>query len=297
MTRLRADALLLFTAVIWGTAFVAQKAGNESMGPLAFVGVRFLLSTIALAPLAYFENQRGRSTAPVSRGDYGLLAVIGLLLAVGGMMQQTAMITVSATTAGFLTALYVVIVPFATWVLTREVVRPIVMLACIVAVIGAWILTATSGGFTWGSGESLLLASVVMWAFWIAMVAIFLKRANRPFLMAFVQFGITAVIALAAVPLFEPRGFAGVTEALPALLYTGLLSGAVAFTLQGIAQRYTPPAEAALIMSLESVFAAIAGAVLLNERLESIAVVGCALILAGVIAAEIGPTLLKRRSL
>jgi len=296
MNRLRADALLLFTAIIWGTAFVAQKAGNESMGPIAFVGVRFLLSTIALAPLAYVESKRHGAAMPVSRSDYGLLGIIGLLLAIGGILQQTAMITASATTAGFLTSLYVVIVPFATWILTRHVVRPVVMGACVVSIIGAYLLTSTNGGFSWGSGEALLLASVVAWAFWIAVVAIFLKRANRPFLLAFVQFGITAVIALLAVPLFEPTGFAGVADALPALLYTSLLSGAVAFTLQGIAQRYTPPAEAALIMSLECVFAAIAGAVLLHERLPPIALVGCALILAGVIAAEIGPTLLRRKT-
>jgi len=291
MNRLRADALLLLTSIIWGTAFVAQKAGNEAMGPIAFVGIRFLISAIVLAPLAFFESKR--AATPLAPRDLGLLALIGIFLAAGAILQQSALVTTSATNAGFLTALYVVLVPFTTWMLTRKLVRPVVLAACAISLLGAWLLTTGGGALVWSPGDAQLLVSVVVWAFWISLIAIYMERSQRPFMMAFVQFGITAVIALIAAPLVEPNAFAGIVEAMPALLYTGLLSGAVAFTLQGMAQRFTPPAEAAVIMSLESVFAAVAGAIWLDERLTLLAGVGCVLILLAVVVAEIQPG--KRR--
>jgi len=295
LNRLRADGILLFTAIIWGTAFVAQKAGNEVMGPIAFVGVRFLLSALALAPLAFMESRR--QSTPLTPTDFWLLGLIGVGLAVGACLQQAAMVTASVTNAGFLTALYVVLVPFTTWLLTRQRVRPVVIVACMVSITGAWLLTTHGEGFAWSPGDVQLLISVVIWAFWISLIGIFIARTHRPFLLAFVQFAVTAVIALVAAVLWEPTPFAGVLPAWPALLYTGLLSGALAFTLQAMAQRHTPPAEAALIMSLESVFAAIAGALLLHERLPPIALAGGALILFGVLAAEIGPTLRRKAAL
>jgi drug/metabolite transporter (DMT)-like permease len=292
MTRLRADALLLFTAVIWGTAFVAQKAGNEAMHPVAFVGVRFLLSAVALAPLAFLEWRRAR--VPLTRADVGLLLLIGGGLAVGSILQQVALVTTTATNAGFLTALYVVLVPFTAWLLTREFVRPLVLGACAISLVGAWLLTTGGKALIWSPGDVQLLISVVIWAFWISLVAIYLKRTNRPLLMAFVQFAITGLVASATTPFVAANAFSGVGEALPALLYTGLLSGALAFTIQGIAQRYTPPAEAALLMSLESVFAAIAGAVFLGERLSPVSLLGGALILLGVALVEVGPIIIGR---
>lgn len=292
MTRLRADALLLLTAIIWGTAFVAQKAGNEAMDPVAFVGVRFLLSTAALAPLAFLEWRR--ASAPLTRADAALLLLIGGCLALGAILQQLALVTTTATNAGFLTALYVVLVPFTTWLLTRQLVRPLVLAACVVSLLGAWLLTTGGAALTWAPGDVQLFVSVVIWAFWISFIAIYLQRTHRPFLMAFVQFGMTALVALIAAPLAQADAFAGAADAVPALLYTGLLSGAVAFTLQGVAQRYTPPAEAALSMSLESVFAAVAGALLLGERLGPAALAGCALILFGVALVEIGPAITGR---
>jgi len=292
MSRLRADALLLLTAIIWGTAFVAQKTGNEAMHPVAFVGVRFFISMLALAPFAFMEAKR--ATAPLAARDIGLLALIGIGLAVGSILQQNALLTTSATNAGFLTSLYVVLVPFSTWLLTRELVRPLVLCACAMALVGAWLLTTGGAALVWSPGDVQLLISVVIWAFWISLIAIYLKRTGRPILLSFVQFGITAAAGLAVAPLFTPHTFSGVTEAIPELLYTGLISGALAFTLVGIAQRHTPPAEAALLMSLESVFAAIAGAVLLGERLAPMGLVGGGLILCGVLLVEVGPAIIGR---
>jgi len=294
MNRLRADALLLFTAMIWGLAFIAQKVGNESMGPMAFVAVRFLLSATMLLPFALYEKKK--QAQPLTRRDYAIVIAVGLLLFAGGSLQQIAMMTASATHGGFLTALYIVIVPFASWVMTRERVRPLVVAACVVSITGAWLLTYRGEQGNWQTGDILLVISDFAWAFWIVLIGLFLKTAQRPFFLAFMQFTITGALALPLSLMFEHTTLAGLQTALPALLFTGIISGGFAFTLQIFAQKHTPPAEAALIMSLESVFAALAGAVLLGERLGYLAMVGCAMILTGAIVAEVVPTIVNSRN-
>jgi drug/metabolite transporter (DMT)-like permease len=292
MNRLRADALLLLTAMIWGSAFIAQKTGNETMPPIAFVAVRFLLSAIVLAPFALLEAQR--AAAPLNRRHLLMALAVGLCLFTGGILQQVAMVTASATHGGFLTALYVVLVPFSTWLLTRERIRPMVLMACVVSISGAYLLTSGSLHGGWSRGDTLLVVSDFAWAFWISLIGIFQRYVQRPYFLAFMQFAITAAIAIPLSLVFEDATWPGLRAALPELLFTGLVSGGLAFTIQILAQRHTPPAEAALIMSLESVFAAIAGALIFGERLTPLALMGCALILAGVMAAEVIPALRKR---
>ena len=294
MTRLRADALLLLTAIIWGTAFVAQKAANETMGPITFVGARFLLSAIVVLPLALYET-RG-ADRPITRSDGLLAGLIGLCLFIGSCLQQTALITTTATNGGFLTALYVVLVPITTWLLTRERVRVVVVLACLVSISGAWLLSAHGRTQGIALGDALLVISDIAWAFGISLIAIFLKRTARPMFLSCVQYAVTAVLGLAAALIFESPDWTGIEATLLPLLYAGVTSGGIAFTLQNVAQRHTPAPEAALIMLLESVFAAIAGAIWLGERLGAVASLGCVLILAGVLIAEIGPLSRRRRT-
>ncbi|HEY4127201.1 MAG TPA: DMT family transporter [Gammaproteobacteria bacterium] len=291
MNRLRADLLLLLTALIWGTAFIAQKDANHSMGPITFVGSRFLLSALALLPLMLYELRRGHP--PLSRKDWLQATVIGLCLCTGSCLQQAGLVTTSATNGGFLTALYVVIVPFMVWGLNRTRPRLLVIVACAVSVIGAWLLTDDGSARHWSFGDLLVVLADFAWALAITLIGDFLQRTHRPFFLSFVQYGITAVLALCVGLIFEPVSTSGIGIAMPSILYAGLLSGGVAFTLSVIAQKYTPPAEASLIMCLESVFAALAGAVMLHERLTFIAGVGCALILLGVVLVEVGPALVR----
>jgi drug/metabolite transporter (DMT)-like permease len=292
MNRLRADLLLLLTAFIWGTAFIAQKNANQSMAPVLFVGARFLLSALMLLPLALYEARK--SVHCLSRKDVAQAGLIGLCIFTGASLQQIGLVTTTATNGGFLTALYVVMVPFIAWLLTRQRPRHIVVLACAISIVGAWLLADNSRTTTWNSGDLWVVAADVAWALAITLVAIFLQRSDRPYFLAFAQFLVTAVLALGCGLLFEPLVIKGMAAALPAILYAGLLSGGVAYTLQVVAQRHTPAAEAALIMSLESVFAALAGALLLGERLTALAGAGCALILLGVMLVELGPGLLRR---
>ena len=291
MTRLRADLLLFLTAFIWGTAFIAQKDANHSMGPITFVGSRFLLSALALIPLVIYEMRR--SGTALSRKDWNQAVLVGLCLFAGAALQQVGLVTTTATNAGFLTALYVVLVPFMVWGLTRARPRALVLVACLISIAGAWLLTDDGTARHWELGDVLVVLADFAWALAITVIGDFLQRTHRPFFLSFAQYSITAVLGLVAGLIFEPFSPAGFAAATPAILYAGLLSGGVAYTMQIVAQRYTPPAEASLIMCLESVFAALAGALMLHERLTITAGVGCGLILLGVIMVETGPALMR----
>lgn len=291
MSRLRADLLLLFTAVIWGAAFVVQKWANGTMGPVSFVSARFLLSVAVLAPFALVEARR--AAAPVPKADVRVALLVGLCLLSGAVLQQTALVTASATNGGFLTALYVVGVPFAAWLIMKEPIRPIVLAACAVCVYGAWLLTDSDGPRTWAQGDLLLVVSDIPWAISITLVSVFQRRCPRPFFLSFVQYAVTGAGAGVLALIFETVTWDAVMASLPAILYAGILAGGVGFTLAVIAQRHTPPSEAGLIMSLESVFAALAGAAWLDERLSFTALMGCVLILAGVVMVDAGPALTR----
>jgi len=296
MTRIRADLLLLLVAFIWGTAFIAQKHANDSMGPVSFVGVRFLLSWIAVAPLAFYERTK-KDRFQLRKGDLGLAGLIGLCLFLGASLQQIGLVTATATNGGFLTSLYVILVPFIIWTITGNRPRSVVLIAGAVSVVGAWLLTEKGQFQRWTTGDLFVVIADVAWAAAISLVPIFLSRTHRPFFLAFAQYGVVAVFGLIGGLCFEPLSKEGLALALPAILYAGLFAGGIAYTLQIFAQKYTPPAEAALIMSLESVFAALSGAALLSERLTSLAALGCVLILLGVIFVEAGPAMRNIRLL
>jgi drug/metabolite transporter (DMT)-like permease len=266
------------------------------MGPVSFVGVRFLLSWITLAPLAFYEHNK-KNRSQLNKGDLGLAGLIGLCLFVGASLQQIGLVTTTATNGGFLTALYVIFVPLIVWTITGTRPRLFVLIASIVSITGAWLLTEKGQFQRWTSGDALVLIADVAWAFAISLIPIFHSRAHRPFFLAFAQYGVAAVFGLIGGLGFEPISKEGLALALPSILYAGFCSGGIAYTLQIFAQKYTPAAEAALIMSLESVFAAISAAVLLSERLTSLAVLGCALILLGVVFVEAGPALQSIRLL
>jgi len=287
MTRLRADLLLLLVAFIWGTAFIAQKNGNGYISPILFVGLRFFLSSLVLAPLAFFEKKR--SNEPLNKKDVWLTVLIGLILFCATSLQQIGLLTTTATNAGFLTALYVVLVPFVGWLLSRHKPRSIVIAAGLISIIGAWLLAGQGQMGKWATGDILMLVADILWALHISLITVFMQRVNRALFLSVVQYSVTAVCGLSIGLFFGPVAMGAIISALPAILYAGVLSGGVAYTLQVVAQRHTPAAEAALIVSLESVFAAIAGAILLQERLTLMALVGCALILLSVVMVEVGP--------
>jgi len=294
MTRLRADFLLLMAALIWGTAFVAQKTSVASVPALQFVAGRFLLSALLLAPLA----RREAVTAGVRlrRHDVKLALLIGFVLLAGAVIQQVGLKTTSVTNAGFITSLYIAFVPFVARVVSGTKLRPSVLGAVAISLAGAWLLANHGQAERLTIGDLLTMGAAGLFALHIVLVSKFSMSCHRPYFLSFMQTAVTASAAALMVAPFEPVNWSAIREAFPAIAYAGLVSGGIGYTLQIVGQRHTPAAEAALIMSLESVFAALAAAVLLGERLPFLGAVGCGLILFGVVMVEIGPALPWRRS-
>ena len=292
LSRLRADGLLLMTAFLWGVTFVAQKYATATMPALAFVAARFAVSAIALAPLALWEFRR--KPHPLRRDEWRLALAIGITLFLGTTLQQAGIETTTATNAGFLTASYVVLTPFAVWALSGARPRAVVIVAGLVSLIGAWLLASGGGLGPPNPGDALVLLADFAWATGIALTPIFLARSGRPLLLAFVQYAVCAGLAALFSAFLESTPPGALAATAPTILFAGIVSGALAYTMQIFAQAHTPPAEAALILALESVFAAVAGAVMLSERLTAIGALGCVLILVGAAAAEFAPLFGRR---
>lgn len=294
MTRLRADVLLLLCAFVWGTAFVAQRQGS-SVSPILFVCARFALTALVIAPLALLEHRRAGERQPLPRGSLGVAILVGLCLSIGSLMQQWAMTSTTATNGGFLTAIYSVFVPLVNWVVFRQSPRKSVIAACVLSLTGAWLLSGGSLSSGWKTGDVILLASDVIWALHICLTSRFMGSVQRPFFLCFLQAAIAACVAGVVCLVLRTPPESTLLPVLVPLLYVAVISGGVGFTLAAVSQRHTPAAEASLIMSLESVFAAIAGAILLGERLRTAAAIGCALILFAVVMVEVLPVLNARR--
>lgn len=282
---LKAELLLLLTAAIWGFAFVAQRIGMEHIGPFTYNGLRFALGVLSLLPLLWIHR---RLTVPANPGSWrlawqgGLLA--GLLLFAGASLQQVGIVYTTAGKAGFITGLYVVIVPligllwghripWGTWI------------GAALAVIGLYLLTLADS-LALADGDGLVLISAFFWAGHVLTIGWLSGRHVEPMLLACLQFVVCAVLSLIVAALIEPISLDGLWAAALPILYGGVLSVGVAFTLQVVAQRDTPPAHAAIILSLETVFAALGGGWLLQETLSGRGIAGCILMFAGMLLSQ-----------
>jgi drug/metabolite transporter (DMT)-like permease len=290
MNRLRADLLLLLSAFFWGTSFLGQKTAGADLGPLTIVGLRFLIALLMLLPLALVEARRAMT--PLTARDGWLAGLLGLCALGGTTFEQWGLADTSVTNAGFLTALYVVMVPFAVWGLRRVRPKFLVLAACMVCLAGAWLLTEHGVARHWTRGDALVAVADLFWASSIALIDLSLAGGGRPFFLACAIDVVTVVPALSAGLLFEHTTWQDVATALPSTLYAGA-SAAIAGGLQVVAQKHTPPAEAGLIIALQCVFAALAGAAFLDDRLTLAAGAGCGLILLAVVMVELGPGLVR----
>jgi drug/metabolite transporter (DMT)-like permease len=283
MTRIRADLLLLGCAAIWGFAFLFQKSAMSHIGPMTFVGTRALLATLVLAPLALLEHRR--SEIPVS-GKYLRTGVFaGLAFVTGAVLQQAGLITASVTNTAFLTALYVVITPFISFAVTGRPIAPLIWIAVGLSFLGTWLL----GGGTlssFGIGDGLVALSAAFWALHIVIAGI-AAPMGRSVLFSVIQFSVVAAVALCGAVLFETITLAGLRGALPDILYVGVLSTAMSFTILTFALRATSPSEAAIIVMMETLFAAFGAWLVFNERLSFIGALGAAAILSAAILVQL----------
>ncbi len=289
-TALKADGLLLLTAAIWGAAFSAQRSGMESVGPFAFNAVRYAVGALSVLPLLLFSRYRARRAGPSGGPRPGLplkLAYVGITGAVlfcGTSLQQAGLVTTTAGNAGFITALYVVLVPLVGMAFGKRS-GALIWVGAVLALAGLYILSVGSG-FTVSRGDLLELVGAFFWTFHILVVGRFGSRMDG-LELAIGQFLTASALSLAGALAFEPRAFAGTLSAAVPILYGGVCSTGIAFTLQIFAQKEAHPAHASIIMSLESLFAAIGGIILLGEPLTGRLAIGGALMLAGTIISQL----------
>lgn len=285
---LRADLLMLLTAMIWGSAFVAQRLGMDSIGPFLYSGLRFALAVLILLPLLALLQHRSRSAPPPPANRHLLLGggLMGLALALGINLQQVGLLFTSVTNSGFITGLYVIIVPLLGLLIGQRTGLGI-WLGASLAVLGMFLLSVGEG-FRVASGDWLQLAGALVWGAHVLLVGFFAGR-HDPLRLAVVQFATCALISLLLAVMFEEIQLASIIAAGPAILYGGLFGVAIGFTLQVVAQKHAIASHAAIILSLEAVFAAIAGAWLLGEALELRGYFGCVLMFAGMLLAQLWP--------
>jgi len=274
---------LLLASVIWGFAFVAQRAGMEHVGPFTFNGVRFLLGSASLVPLLLLRRDRRDPEAGDRKGTAWGLAVAGLVLFAAASLQQVGIVYTTAGKAGFITGLYVVIVPVL-GLLRRQRIGLPVWGGAILAVAGLYLLSVT-GGFGLGLGDGLVLASAFGWAVHVHVIGWLAGRA-RPIRIAAVQFAICGALSLVVGLATETILFADLLRAGIPILYAGLLSTGVAYTLQVVGQRRVDPARAGIVLSLEGTFAVLGGWLILGEAMTARTLAGCGLMLLGMIASQ-----------
>ena len=285
MTRLGADLLLLATAAVWGLAFVYQKTAMEHIGPLTFIAARSLLAAASLAPFAWVEARAAKSALKPAVPRIALLGGIAFFL--GAALQQFGLLSSSVTNTGFVTALYAIFVPIIAWGWSRIAPSTIVWPAAVASILGTWLLGG-GGVDALSSGDWLVAIGAVFWAVHVVITGQ-ASPYDRPSLFTCLQFCVVAVIALAGAIVWETTTLAALRAAAPAILYVGLLSSALSFTILTIAMRHTPAAEASIIVSTESLFGAVAGAILLGDRLPPIAWAGAAMIVVATLVVQVAP--------
>lgn len=286
--RTRANLLLLLAAAIWGFAFVAQVGGAQ-VGAFTFNSSRFLLGALSLLPvIAWLDHHHALTRAERRRRWRAVVRpglLIGVLLFVGSSLQQIALQYTTAGSAAFVTGLYVVTVPLAGLVLGHRI-RGSIWAGAGLAVVGLYLLTMIGGPGAINTGDLLCLISTVFWTGHILAVSRFSRRLD-PLRLSVAQFVANSLYAAVAAMLVEDAPFAGLPTVIGPIAYAGLVSVGVAYTLQVVGQRDALPSHAALIMSLETVFGALGGALFLGERMAPTGYLGAALMLAGIIVSQL----------
>jgi drug/metabolite transporter (DMT)-like permease len=298
-----ASLLLTLAAFIWGTAFVAQSAGLEIIGNFTFLCLRSCLAVVVLTPVSLFIYKNNRKK--VGEGEHGenktfiskRLIVGGILcggsVCLASLVQQYGIMLSGVGKSGFLTTLYILMVPILGLFFKRKV-KPVLWLCIAIATCGMYFLCVTAAG-TIGIGDILLIMCAFLFAVQIMIVDHFVQTVDGVRL-SLIQFAVTAVISAIGMFVFETPDPVAIGQAWLSIFYAGVLSSGIAFTLQIVAQKNLNPTLASLIMSLESVFAALAGA-FFGERLSGREIFGCALVFLAIIIAQLPfEKLIKKKS-
>lgn len=286
-----ANLLLLLTAAIWGFAFVAQRIGSQYVGAFTFNGIRFALGSISLVPLIFYLDRRRKYTGTTEdnievKTKKILIpgALVGTVAYAGSTLQQMGLIYTTAGKAGFITGFYMIIVPIIGIFLGIKIMKNS-WIGIGLAVIGLYFLSVTEN-LSVNYGDLLEIIGAVFWAVHILAIDHFSKKVDC-LKLSCLQFATCSILSLISAFIFEPITVNSIKEALVPILYGGLLSVGVAYTLQVVAQKNANPAHAGIIMSMESVFGAIGGALILGETMSTRGYLGCLFIIGGIIISQI----------
>ncbi len=287
--------ILFLTAIIWGLAFVAQKAGMKYIGPFAFNGMRFILGTLSLLPLLVFQKQLFGTSVRDTDLSFTLKGgiVLGVFLFIAAAFQQVGVVESTAGNAGFITSLYIILVPFIS-IFIRHKISPEEWIGALLAAIGLYFLSINQQ-FKMSPGDGLVLISAFFWASHILLIGYYAPKTNI-LLLSIIQFSIGALLNLFVAFWVEEINFSMITDALYPILYGGIMSIGIAYTLQAVGQRNIAPSKAAIILSFESIFALLGGWLLLNESITFRKTIGATIMLTGLIISQIKITSLKNRS-
>lgn len=286
MSKLKSNLILLLAAAIWGLAFVAQRVGMEYLGPFSFNGIRFALGAISLVPLILFYNKKSKRKDERGKGGKEVVlagGILGLIIFTGASLQQIGLIYTTAGKAAFITCLYIVLVPMA-GVFLKQYISPTTWLGCITAIAGLYLI-CVKDDFSISYGEGLQLLGAFFWTIHILLIDRFSKKVDV-LKFSFVQFTTCSILSLITALFLETISLEAIRQSLIPLLYGGICSVGVAYTLQIVGQKHAEPSHAAIILSMETVFAAIGGWLILNEHLGTREFWGCAVMLVGMLLSQ-----------
>lgn len=291
-TKIPGEIFLLITALIWGTSLVAQRVGMEYIGPFTFTAIRFCIGTLSLLVLIFIMGGITRKTKKntLSGTKKDLLTggiACGLALFGGISFQQVGLQYTTAGKTGFITALYILLVPIFGVFLHKKVSKRI-WLGVALAVFGLYLLTITEG-FTIAKGDFIVLCGTAFWAIHILIIDHFAPKVDG-LKMSFIQFFVAGTISALIAVFAETIYFSSILKSMGPILYTGIVVVGVAYTLQIFGQKNANPTVAAIILSMESVFAVIFGMILLGEEMSLREITGCVLMFIAVIITEVKPT-------
>ncbi len=292
---LKSSLCLLCTAIIWGFAFVAQRHGMGAMGPFMFSAIRMLLGSLTLLPMFLISDsiQKRRDdfespTEEEKKKGRKLLwtggALAGFIIFIASNLQQVGLVSVDAGKTAFITALYILLVPLC-GIFLKQKTSLMNWIAAIIGAVGLYFL-CMKNGFTIAWGDLLVLIGAFFWAFHILVFDRYAPRVNVMKLVA-IQFLIAGIISLVVALIYEDNTVGDILTAAPNWLYTGIMSSAFAFTLQGLGQKHANPTVASVILSTEAMFGAIFGAIVLHEVLAGRELVGCILMMCAILLAQI----------
>lgn len=302
---MRSNILLLITAAIWGSAFVAQRVGMDYIGPFTFSGIRFLIGSAVLIPLVIWlnyrlANQASKSSitlleeAPSGSGSakqegIGLIwgsIIAGTILFIGASLQQVGLVHTTAGKAGFITSLYIVIVPIV-GIFFKQKAGLGIWGGGALALIGLYLLSIKSD-FSLEYGDFLMFVGAFFWAAHVLVIG-WLAPKFDPLKLSIIQFFVCGLLSMTVAVVTETIVWADIKLAMDAILYAAIMSTGIAYTLQVVAQQNAKPSHAAIILSGEAMFAVLAGWLILGETLSTRGMIGCALIMVGMLVSQLLP--------